>query len=167
MSQFLTSWLPVLICILFGSGLIVLEAFMPGFGLPGISGIILEIAAVVLTYLSFGAASAFGVTLIVLSLVAIVLSLSLRSAAKGKLSRSEMILHNTESNDEGYIASEDMKVFIGREGVTTTALRPTGMAEFDEVRLNVTSEGEFIESGRKVRIISTDGLQVTVRELAS
>jgi membrane-bound ClpP family serine protease len=165
MGSFLISNLPIILCIIFGAGMIVLEAFMPGFGLPGISGILLEIAAIVLTFIHYGAAAALGVTLIVLSIVAIILSISLRSAAKGRLSKSEMILHATEDPEGGYVASEDLKVFIGHEGVTTTALRPAGIAEFDEVRLNVISEGEYIESGRRVRIISTDGSQVTVREI--
>ncbi len=165
MAEFLTLNLPIIICVVFGTGLIVLEAFMPGFGIPGVSGICLEIAAIVLVYLHHGVASALGMTLIILSLVAIVLSISLRSAAKGKLSRSEMILNSTENPESGYVAGEDLKVFIGHEGITTTPLRPAGIAEFDEVRLNVMSEGAYIESGRKVRIVNTDGSTVTVREL--
>ena len=165
MEQFLVTNLPILICIIFGTGLIVLEAFMPGFGIPGISGILLEIASIVLTYLHYGALSALGITLIILSLVAIVLSISLRSAAKGKLSKSEMILHATENAEQGYTAGEDLKVFIGHEGITTTPLRPTGIAEFDEVRLNVSSEGGYIDSGKPVRIVAAEGSQVTVREI--
>ena len=41
--------LPLLVCFLVGIGLLVLEAFMPGFGLPGISGIVMEIVAIALT----------------------------------------------------------------------------------------------------------------------
>ena len=81
------------------------------------------------------------------------------------LSRSEMILRGTESAEAGYLSSEDMQVFLGKEGVTSTVLRPTGMAEFDGVKLNVLSEGDFINAGVKVKIIRVDGSRVVVKPL--
>lgn len=163
MLEFIAANLPILICFIFGVGLLVLEAFMPGFGLPGISGIVLEIVAIVMTWLNHGAVAALGMTLIILSLIAIAISMSLRSATKGKLSRSKLILKDTENNESGYRSAEDMEVFLGREGVTTTVLRPTGMAEFDGVRLNVVSEGEFVQSGVKVQIVRVEGSRILVR----
>ena len=40
METLLANW-PMFLCFLLGVGMLVLEAFMPGFGLPGISGIVL------------------------------------------------------------------------------------------------------------------------------
>ena len=105
-------------------------------------------------------------TLIVLSILAIAISMSLRSAANGKLSRSKLVLNDTESNEAGYRSTEDLDVFLGKEGVTTTVLRPTGMAEFDGVRLNVVSEGEFIQSGTRVQIVRVEGSRILVRTIA-
>lgn len=163
MLELIAANLPIMISFIIGIVLIVLEAFMPGFGLPGISGIILEVVAVVLTWLYHGPMAALGMTLIILSIDAIAISVSLRSAANGKLSRSKMILKDTESNEAGYRSTEDMEVFLGKEGTTTTVLRPIGMAEFDGVRLNVVSEGEFIQAGAKVRIVRVEGSRVLVR----
>lgn len=166
MLEFIAANLPILICFLIGIGLMVLEAFMPGFGLPGISGIILEVVAVVLTWMNHGPVAALGMTLIILSILAIAISMSLRSAANGKLSRSKLVLNDTESNEAGYRSTEDLEVFLGKEGVTTTVLRPTGMAEFDGVRLNVVSEGEFIQSGTRVQIVRVEGSRILVRTIA-
>ena len=166
MLEFIAANLPILICFLIGIGLMVLEAFMPGFGLPGISGIILEVVAVTLTWMNHGPMAALGMTLIVLSILAIAISMSLRSAANGKLSRSKLVLNDTESNEAGYRSTEDLDVFLGKEGVTTTVLRPTGMAEFDGVRLNVVSEGEFIQSGTRVQIVRVEGSRILVRTIA-
>ena len=165
MLEFIAANLPILICFLIGIGLMVLEAFMPGFGLPGISGIILEVVAVVLTWMNHGPVAALGMTLIILSILAIAISMSLRSAANGKLSRSKLVLNDTESNEAGYRSTEDLDVFLGKEGVTTTVLRPTGMAEFDGVRLNVVSEGEFIQSGTQVQIVRVEGSRILVRTI--
>ena len=163
MIELIAANLPILICFVVGIGLLVLEAFMPGFGLPGISGIVLEIVAIVITWFNHGPMAALGMTLVILSIIAIAISVSLRSAAKGKLSKSKIILHDAETDAAGYRATEDMEVFLGREGVTTTVLRPTGMADFDGVRLNVISEGDYVESGTAVQIVRVEGSRVLVR----
>ena len=155
--------LPLLVCFLVGIGLLVLEAFMPGFGLPGISGIVMEIVAIALTWVNHGPVAALGLTIIVLSLIAIAISMSLRSATKGRLSRSKIILKERESNEAGYRSAEDMQVFLGKEGETTTVCRPTGMAEFDGVKLIVVSDGEFLPAGTRVRIVQVEGSRIVVR----
>ena len=163
--EFIAQNIPALICTLVGIGLLVLEAFMPGFGVAGISGILFEGAAVILVYITSGPMAAAVTLLVALTVAAIALSVSLRSAAKGKLSQSDMILRSTERPEDGYVANEDMKVFVGRTGVVTNTLRPTGMAEFDGVRLNVMSSGEFIEVGTQVRIEKVDGSRILVRSV--
>lgn len=165
MLEFIAANLPILLCFIFGIGLLVLEAFMPGFGLPGISGIILEVIAVVMTWFNLGPMAALGITLIILSIIAIAISISLRSATKGKLSRSQIILNDVESAEAGYRSSEDMNIFLGREGTATTVLRPTGMADFDGVKLNVMSEGEFVPAGTKVQIVQVEGSRIIIKTI--
>lgn len=160
----LMEWVPILICFLLGLGFLIAEMFMPGFGLPGISGIVLEVITIVLVYLRYGGLAALGMTLIVLALVAIAISLALRSVDKGRLSRSSVILKEEETPEEGYVATRDMEVFLGREGITTTVLRPTGMAEFDGVKLNVTADGEYIAKDQPVRVSRVEGARVVVRK---
>ena len=154
--------LPILACFLFGLVLLIVEVFMPGFGLPGITGIVLELICIALTYFSHGSMAALGVTMVILAVIAIVISLALRSANKGKLSKSPVILTETESVADGYVATRDMDVFLGKNGVTTTVLRPTGMAVFEGVKLNVQSDGEYIAKGEKVRVERVDGARVVV-----
>ncbi|MBQ8200450.1 MAG: hypothetical protein IJZ74_01640 [Clostridia bacterium] len=163
MIEFIASNLPIIICFLVGIGLLILEAFMPGFGLPGFSGIVLECITLVLTWKEHGAVATLGMLLVVLAVLAIAISMSLRSATNGKLSRSKLIHNETESNEAGYRATQDLEVFVGREGQTTTVLRPTGIADFEGVRLNVSSEGDYIQAGTKVRIIKVEGSKILVR----
>lgn len=158
--------LPMLICFVAGIGLLVLEAFMPGFGLPGISGVVCEVIAIVLCWFNIGPMAALGMTLIILSLLAIAISMSLRSAMKGKLSKSKMILKERESSEEGYRASEDMQSFLGLKGTAVTVLRPTGMAQFDGVKLNVMSDGEFIAAGTAVQVVNVEGNRIVVHTVS-
>ena len=167
MLEFIAMNFPIVICFIIGVVLMVLEAFMPGFGIAGISGIVVEVIAVTLTWLSHGPIAALGILLVILSVMAIAISISLRSATNGRLSKSRLILRETESNEAGYRSAEDMEVFLGREGRATTVLRPTGIAEFDGVRLNVVSEGEFIASGTGVRIVRIEGSRILVRPIAA
>ncbi len=164
MLDFILTNLPIILCFLLGIGMLVAEVFLPGFGIPGISGIVLEIAAVVLTYISHGPLAALGLTIVVLAVIAIGISVSLRSATKGRLSKSPIILNDTESGAEGYNATADMEVFLGKEGVSTTVLRPVGMAEFDGVKLNVVADGEYIPKDTPVRIDHVEGSRVVVRK---
>ncbi len=165
MLEFVLQNLPIFACFLFGLGLLIVEVFMPGFGLPGISGVILEVVSIVLTYLRHGGLAALGMTLIILAVIAVVISLALRSINKGKLSKSPVILTETESAADGYVATRDMEVFLGKEGVTTTVLRPSGMAEFDGVKLNVVADGEYIARGVSVRVERVEGASVVVRRV--
>lgn len=166
MIEFLAANLPVVICFIIGVGLLVAEVFMPGFGVAGISGIVLEVISIILTYLKYGGLAALGLTIVILAMIGISISFSLRSVTKGRLSKSPIILKQSETSAEGYIATADMDVFTNREGVTTTALRPTGIAEFDGVRLNVVSEGDFIPKATPVRVTRVDGMNVVVRRMA-
>ena len=162
MFEAIASNLPIVLSMVVGIVLLVVEAFMPGFGVAGFFGVVLEIAAVVMTYLTHGVTSALVVLLIGLAVVALAISMSLRSIAKGRLSESGMVLKNTERSEEGYMANEDLGVFLGRVGTATTALRPTGMADFDGVKLNVMSDGTFVEAGVQVKITRVDGGKVVV-----
>lgn len=162
MIDFIMTNLPIIVCFVLGIGLLIMEALMPGFGIAGFSGIALEVVALVLTWQQHGTMATLGMLLIVLSVLAIAISTSLHSLTKGK---SSIVNSHTESTDAGYRSAEDMQVFLGREGTATTALRPTGLGEFDGVRLNVVSEGDFIENGTKIRVTQIEGSRIVVKKV--
>ncbi len=156
--------LPTILCVVAGMALVVLEVFLPGFGLPGISGSVLLLAAIVMVMFHYGALAAVGLLIIIIAVVAIAISISLKSAARGNLAKSSFILNETESSDAGYDSSQDMEVFMGRDGVTQTPLRPVGIAEFDGVRLNVVTEGEFLLKDVRVTVVQIEGSRIVVRK---
>ncbi len=152
--------LPLVLCLLVGVALLVLEVFVPGFGLCGISGLILLTVGIVITWNTYGSVAGLAVTLIALALAGISISVSIKSAATGKLSKSALILNRVTQPVE----HEDTEALLGKEGVTATVLNPVGIAEFDGVRLNVVSEGNYMAKGAKVRIAQIDGAKIIVRE---
>ncbi len=145
-----------------GSGLIILEAFIPGFGVAGIAGVVLEIVALRCCWTLHGTVPALLALVGVLLLIGVAVFLSYRSAMNGRLSKSHLVLQNTEA------AAGDSKtdLWIGKEGVTVTALRPAGQIEVEGVRLNAASGGEFIEKGVSVLVTGTEGDHYTIRRKA-
>ena len=53
----------------------------------------------------------------------------------------------------------------GKEGVTLTALRPAGAAEIEGRRLDVVTDGVFVEAGRPVRVISVEGARIVRKDI--
>ena len=89
----------MILCFIVGSGLIILEAFIPGFGVAGIFGIILEVVALSATWRLHGVPTALSALLAVLILLGFAIFLSYRSAMNGRLSRSPLILKEAEAAD--------------------------------------------------------------------
>ena len=165
MLDFLSLYWPLLLCGAVGIILLIVEMFLPGFGLPGISGSILMLVSAVLLGMRAGILPALCMVAVMVALLAAAFTIALRSAASGKLSRSPLILHEEEHPSNGFIPSGDMREFLGRVGVAQTVLRPSGIAEFDGVKLNVVSDGFYIPQGTSVRIQNVTGGKIMVRKV--
>lgn len=57
----------------------------------------------------------------------------------------------------------DNEKYLGMVGVTITPLRPAGGMRIEGDRVDIVSEGDFIEAGVKVRVIAIDGTRIIVR----
>ncbi len=153
------SYLPAIILLVLGFALVLLEMYLPGFGAPGILGCILLIAGVIAARPTPLQALIMAVVIIILLCIA--LSIFIHSASKGRLSNSRLVLKEVATRPEN---ENELRYFIGKTGTTTTPLRPAGIAEFDGVKLNVVSEGEFVEAQRPVTVERVEGNRIVVRE---
>lgn len=158
---FILTNLPLIICLLAGVALLVVETFVPGFGLPGVSGIALLVAGVVLTWNHYGMAAGLSVSLIAMALAGIAISISIKSAAHGKISQSALILKDETPAAE----NEELAALLDQEGITTSVLSPVGTAEFDGVRLEVISECAYLGKDVPVKVYRIDGNHIIVREI--
>jgi membrane-bound serine protease (ClpP class) len=75
-------------------------------------------------------------------------------------------LKESISKEDGYHAVADMSSMIGKEGITLTALRPSGIAVFEDQRLDVTAGNHFIDINTPVRIVHTESLRVVVEPVS-
>ncbi|MDW7738904.1 MAG: nodulation protein NfeD [Bacillota bacterium] len=152
----------VLILFVLGVVLMLVEAFMPGFGVFGISGLVSTVVAIVL-------AAASVQTGMVMLLVSIILAgvfsyLSFRFFAKRGALR-HIILSEQERADQGYVAPLDQKSLVGKEGIAITSLRPSGTALIDRKRVDVISEGAFIPAGESLVVDRVEGVRVIVNRI--
>lgn len=148
--------------IIFALGLLflVIEAFSPGFGVAGGVGVLLLIVGIIMTARSLMEALAMFAILLVL--LAGLIVIVYRSAKKGKLSK-KLILWQAAKREDGFSATEDASALVGQEGVALTVLRPSGTGEFAGRRLDIVTDGDFIERGTKIKIVRTEGRRIVVK----
>ncbi len=151
-----------LIALVVGYVLLVVEMCIPGFGVPGIAGIILAVLGIITMQPT--PLQALIVVVVYVLLLCIALAICLRSAAKGRFSKSRLVLNEVATKAETQERSE-LAYFIGKTGVAHTMLRPAGIAEFDGVKLSVVSEGDFIEKDTAVRVERVEGKRIIVAAL--
>ena len=154
--------IPEVLLMLVGVGLLVFEMYLPGFGIPGILGGILVVTGFVL----LGPTLSQGLLLFVIlaAILCVALSICLYSASKGRLNNSRLVLNDVAVPADA-ADNNDLNYFIGKEGISRTVLRPSGIGEFDGVKLNVVSEGEFIGNGERIRVLSVEGNRILVQKI--
>ncbi|MBQ1256957.1 MAG: hypothetical protein IIX93_06760, partial [Clostridia bacterium] len=79
-----------LVMMLIGFALLILEIYMPGFGIPGISGSIMLIVGVILISETLFQGLLIG--LIIVALLGVAFTFTMRSAAKGKVINKKLVL---------------------------------------------------------------------------
>ena len=149
---------------LLGLLLLIVEAFIPGFGIAGGTGLVLLVVGIITTART--AFEAFVMVVILILLVALMLFVILRSAKKGTLSK-KLILWSASRHEEGFSTTADTSSMTGKEGIAITILRPAGTGEFDGKRFDVVSEGAFIERGSRIKVIRTEGRRIVVEPIAN
>ena len=153
--------LTVLLLII-GFGLVFLEMHIPGFGVPGITGAICLILAVIITAENF--AQALVMVLAILAVLGAMLGVVLTFFTKGKLFKP-LILSDEQKKEHGYISSSDLDYLLGKNGIATTDLRPSGSVDIDGVKFDVISDGEYISVGSKVEIFKVSGVKLLVKKV--
>ena len=164
----LASVLEILMFVI-GLGLLLAEIFIiPGFGIAGISGIILIFASI---FLSLIGSKPF-ITMESISIAVIQLSAALIFALVGifllakYLPKSKMfnklVLSESEKAEHGFVSYPSERELIGKEGIAYTTLRPGGTAVIDGKKVDVVADSEYIDKDKKVKVLRVEGIKVVV-----
>ena len=157
--------------LLFGLGLLLLavELFvMPGFGIVGFLGLAAIVGGLGLSLVSAGATwdvvvqAAWRVTLSLLLAMGAFLLL-LKFLPRLPLGR-RLVLEAGLAAQAGYSSAPDSdRAWLGRRGTALSMLHPAGVADLDGERVDVVSDGEFVEAGEALEVTRVDGNRVVVR----
>jgi len=158
--------------LLFGAGvlLVIVElAFFPGHGAVAVVGVLAILSSLVMALLnvkrvpldvswqlgwvSHALAMVFG-SLLATGVAMAVVARFIPTTRFGKA----LIL-----KDAITARASDGESLVGRHGVTETQLRPAGKATIGGQRVDVVTDGGFVEAGERIVVASVDGPRVVVR----
>lgn len=163
--------------LLFVSGLVlvILEIFVvPGFGVTGISGIVLIMTGLTLSLIdniNFDFDGVSNLTQLTKALLTVFISVSLAFilviAGTKRFAFSKSVrglaLDTVQDTKEGYIGIDmKQKQMIGRTGTAYTVLRPSGLVKIDEELHDAKAEIGYIEKDEAVRVIRDEAGQLYV-----
>ncbi len=164
----LAGWEELLLA-LAGVLLLALELFViPGFGVAGALGILAILAGLVLSMLGPGDTPQFmmlaAARVVFALLFAVIASLVLlRFLPRLPLGR-RLVLRTGLEAARGYAsAPETDQRWLGKKGRAGSTLRPAGIAEIDGQRVDVVSDGEFIDAGEAIEVMRVDGNRIVVK----
>lgn len=154
----------VAVCFVVGIACLIVEVFQPGFGVFGISGIVLLVLSIILraVFNQEGDVVVMQIFQFVLLDVIIigVLFLFLFIAHKLGWLKKSPIFHVGTAVDETFSdGTVDYSFLLGKEGETVTVMRPSGKIKIEGVIYDAESE-EFLIEGNTPIVVSnfTDGI---------
>jgi len=172
-----------IILFMLGLGLLVVEIFIiPGFGVIGISGIVLIGFSLIFSMQDFVIPSfdwewrLMGRNTIVVcaGLLAAITGIAVIALLGPKTKMFDRLTLNTKidqtasegggwQNDGGI--ESDYTVLAGKTGTAVTTLRPIGKAEIGGEIFQVEADGSFVEQGKEIKVVKVQGNNIIVRSV--
>lgn len=147
--------------ILVGLALVVVEVtLIPGFNVIGVAGVVGMGVGVVLAFVTFGPAG--GLVAMAGTMVAAggLLYALWESGAWDRLILTDSLRRDAGADEAD---AETRSRLVGQHGYAVTPLRPGGVAEIGGARIEVQTEGAFVASGSRVRVVAIDRRRTLVR----
>ena len=150
--------LAIILFISLGFILLLIELLTPGFGVPGMTGIVFILIG---CYNALRQSLFLGIAASLASILTVILFF--RIFAKSPVWR-KIRLDAKEEKEKGFIAAEDLSYLLNRDGIAITALHPSGIVLIEGKRIDVTAEGMFIDKDKKIKVVKVEGNKVSVKE---
>lgn len=157
--------------------LVLIELFaIPGFGVAGISGIVLIVTGLTLSMIDnigfdFSGVPMRGVVIaffivIIASFTSLVGSLYFTRKLFGSHTMfGDLALLSTQQSSEGFTSSSvHYTEMSGKSGKAFTMLRPAGKVEIENEVFDAVAESGFIEKGEDILVVNYENAQLIVRK---
>lgn len=153
-----------LILFIIGVVLLIVEIFVAG-GIAGFIGLAAVIGSIILAGANPLFMSLSVLTAIAIATIGAVILIKFFGKKLHLLNR--FVLMDATDTESGYVSNVSRLELVGQEGLTLTVLRPSGTVELADERIDVVSEGGYIDQGKHVKIIKVEGSRIVVREITS
>ncbi|MDR0845210.1 MAG: nodulation protein NfeD [Tannerella sp.] len=156
----------------FGVILVVLEiVVIPGFGIAGVSGMVLIVTGFILALLNNTTFRFDGVSGAEIGRAAMIVWIGIILGMAGVLWLSHRIGRQglfrqvaLTADLEHAVSAPSLFDLVGKEGIAATVLRPSGKVTIDGTGYDGISESGFIEKGATVRVVRFENAQVYVEK---
>lgn len=141
-----------------GLMLIGAEVFIPG-GVLGVAGAIALMVAAGIGFGLFPAGTAVMLAIAMILLVGAVIVLWIKVFPHTHIGKSMTTMQDLK---DAKGTEDDLAGFVGKTGVSRSALRPAGYIDVEGRRIDVVTQGEMIEPETPVRVVAVEGNRVIV-----
>lgn len=160
-----------------GIVLIALEVFVvPGFGVTGISGIVLVFLSLLLimvnnqafdfTFVSSERLMESLVSVLLGMVGAVVIVVLTWKRVMGSRALQHVVLSNEFHSKEGYRSADSAEHLIGKMGTAYTRMAPSGRIMIDDNIYDAQARDGFIEKGESVQVIDQSTFALRVKKVA-
>jgi membrane-bound serine protease (ClpP class) len=151
--------LPILLQIM-GLAVIVAEIFIPSLGLLTFIALGLFSYSLYLVFTTIS--STVGMVFVGLDIILIPTLVVLGMKA---LARSPLSLKQELSKKDGVVSQrQELESLLNMTGTSVTDLRPAGMAEINSQRVDVVTDGEYIDADTPIIVTHVTGNRIVVEE---
>jgi membrane-bound serine protease (ClpP class) len=164
-----------IIVFIIGLGLLAVEIFvLPGFGIAGISGLVLIFGSLVLIMLDndWFDFSRIGADSLTNSLVAVGLGMTgalvtiIVGGARFVQSKrfQKVTLQHKLEKEDGYTSNFNRQPMIGKMGTAYTVLRPSGKVMIEDIIYDAFTRGDYVEKGTPIVVVDQAGTSIKVKK---
>ena len=150
----------IFLVFLLGISLLIVELYVPDFGVIGIVGFL---AMVLSIYLKTGDFTQLVYLVLGSIAVAFIVIVYFLKSGKDLNISPGFVLNEAMSNEKGYSSEKDYSFLVNTNGLVISDLRPVGRAKFGEDTYEVISTAEMISSGELVTVVRVQGAKVYVK----
>lgn len=159
--------------------LVILEIFVPSFGLLTVGAVACFALSIWGVYDPRRPSAAISMAILAPAITISLLYFGLRYLPRTSWGRGLVLRHPGEEGaqepptaseaasltPEGGTAEAELAPLVGKEGVAQSELRPAGVASIEGRRVDVVADGAFIPAATRVRVIAVEGNRVVVRKV--
>ncbi len=142
--------------------LIIAEVFVPSGGLISLCSLASLVGGTVIFFRHSATAGWIGVGIAAVMIPA-VLIFAYRIFPKTRFGKSVTLTPPERQQGDAIPDTSELKEMLGKVGVVITPLRPVGMCDFAEKRVECVAESGYVDKDKKVKVINVESTQLTVR----